>query len=550
MNSSRARAAAGIVVLAAMAVVTWLSLAGVTPPDPVAADAPADQFSAERAFVHVGEIGAEIHAAGSPAAAEVRDYIADTLQGLGLDPTVQEAVGGDDGLGGRYAMADVRNIVAVLPGTDSTGRVLMMAHYDSVQVSYGANDDGAGVSTLLETARALTQGPPLRNDIVFLFTDAEEACLCGAEAFLTQSPLAAEGGVVLNFESRGSSGPAIMFETTQGNADVVGLYESAVPYPTATSFAVEVYRILPNNTDFSPFRDSGRFTGLNTAYIDGSMVYHAPEDRPEYMDLASLQHHGSNALPLARAFGDADIATLSQPSTGDQTYFPVFGSLETYPNGFVWPCAILALLAVGVLGYVARRRGLTSWPRLGAGFGLALIPLLLAPVAAQLLWMLLTLIRPDYGNIIDPWSPGWFRLCVLALVATILLTWYGLLRKRFGAWSLAIGAVGWLAVLGVVLAALAPGGSYLAALPAIWVCLYGTVAIWLPQRLGPRDRPRRGRLWCDRRARSDDRAVLSGAGTRHRGRGRARRGPARHGGAARVRAALPAAPRRALHRDG
>ena len=58
----------------------------------------------------------------------------------------------------------------------------MFAHYDSVQVSYGANDDGAGVSTLLETARALKAGPPPVNDIVFLFTDADTVHLPGSLA--------------------------------------------------------------------------------------------------------------------------------------------------------------------------------------------------------------------------------------------------------------------------------------------------------------------------------------------------------------------------------
>ncbi|HEY8092962.1 MAG TPA: M28 family peptidase, partial [Acidimicrobiales bacterium] len=89
-------------------------------------------------------------------------------------------------------------------------------------------------------------------------------------------PLAADGGVVLNVEARGTGGPAIMFETTRGNAGLVSLFADAVPYPVATSFAVEVYRILPNNTDFTPFLDGGRFTGMNSAYIDGSGVYHAP----------------------------------------------------------------------------------------------------------------------------------------------------------------------------------------------------------------------------------------------------------------------------------
>jgi len=43
-------------------------------------------------------------------------------------------------------------------------------------------------------------------------------CLCGAQAFVSQHPLGQRPSVVLNFESRGSSGPAVMFQTSAGNA--------------------------------------------------------------------------------------------------------------------------------------------------------------------------------------------------------------------------------------------------------------------------------------------------------------------------------------------
>ncbi|HEY1180125.1 MAG TPA: M20/M25/M40 family metallo-hydrolase, partial [Phytomonospora sp.] len=465
------------VALIFLAGLTGASLWAVQPPSPLGRDAPAGEFSGARAYAHVERIGQHVHVAGSSAADDVRAYIVQTLKDDGLDPRIQDAVGADDALGDGYTMARVRNVVAVLPGTNSTGRSVMVAHYDSVQVSYGANDDGAGVAALLETVRALKAGPPLKNDIVFVFTEAEEACLCGAEAFVHADPLAADGGVVLNFEARGSSGPAIMFETTRDNAGVVGVYGDAVPYPVATSFAVEVYRILPNDTDFSPFRDAGRFTGLNTAYIDGSAVYHSPEDRPEYMDRASLQHHGSNALALARAFGGGDLKTLSQPSAADATYFPILRQLVRYPGWLVGPLAVLALVAVLALAWLGHRRGRSGYGRLTAAFGLALVPILLAPVLAQVLWAVLVAVRPGYRPMLDPWWPDWFRLAVVALVATTLLLWYALLRKRFGSWALAVGGLAWLAVLGLVLAAAAPGGSYLTALPALGGGIAGIVAL-------------------------------------------------------------------------
>ncbi|MGI5236917.1 M28 family peptidase [Dactylosporangium sp. CA-139066] len=475
-------AAVALVVLALLAT---LGIADVQPPSPRPATAPAGEFSAGRAFEHVQHIGQEVHVTGSPAADRVRQYVIDTLTGYGLHPEVQDAVGVNAGKFGDGGMAHVRNVVAVLPGTASTGQVVLMAHYDSVQVSYGANDDGAGTSTLLEVARALTAGGAARprNDIVFLFTDAEEACLCGAEAFVSRHPLGQKPSVVLNFEARGSSGPAVMFQTSTGNADLIDVY-ARTPHPVGTSLAVEVYRLLSNDTDFTPFLAQTRFTGLNTAYIDGSSVYHSPFDRPSTMNRASLQHHGDNALALAREFGKADLPPLLTPASGDAVYFPFAGLLVRYPAALTWPIAVLALLAVAALVFLARRRGLTTLPRTLAGLGLALVPLIVAAVAAQALWALLVAIRPGYGVLLDPARPTWFRFGAVALTAAILLCWYALSRRRLGPVPLATGGLALLAVLGLLFAAVIPGGSYLVAIPALAGALAGIGALLVRPALG------------------------------------------------------------------
>ncbi|WP_238006063.1 M28 family peptidase [Dactylosporangium sp. AC04546] len=472
-------AAAAVAVLALLA---FLGIADVQPPSPRPASAPAGDFSAGRAFTHVQRIGQEVHATGSPANDRVREYLVETLTGLGLRPEVQDTVGVNAGKFGDGGMAHVRNVVAVLPGSASTGQVVLMAHYDSVQVSFGANDDGAGTSTLLEVARALTTGERPRNDVVFLFTDAEEACLCGAEAFVSRHPLGQKPSVVLNFEARGSSGPAVMFQTSVGNADLIDVY-ARTPHPVGTSLAVEVYRLLSNDTDFTPFLGQSRFTGLNTAYIDGSSVYHSPFDRPSTMHRSSLQHHGDNALALARAFGGADLPPLMKPASGDAVYFPFAGLLLRYPSALTWPIAALALVAVAALVFLARRRGLTSVPRTLAGLGLALVPVIVVAVAAQLLWALLVAIRPGYGELLDPARPTWFRFGVVALTASVLLAWYALSRRRLGPVPLATGGLALLAVLGLVFAAAIPGGSYLVAIPALAGALAGIAALFVPHHV-------------------------------------------------------------------
>ena len=475
------RLLAGLLATLVLAGLTVASIWAVLPPSPKPADAPTNEFSAARAYTHVQKVSQEVHVAGSPEAASVRSYLVSTLEGLGLRVEQWEGTGATDNLGG-YAMAHVHNVIAVLPGTNPTGRVFLVAHYDSAQVSHGANDDGVGVATLLETARALVRGPAQRNDVVFVFTDAEEACLCGAEAFVHRHDLARAGGVVLNVEARGANGPSVMFETNAGNAGVVGVYAEHAEHPVATSFAVEVYRILPNDTDFTPFRESGRFTGLNSAYIDGVAAYHSPDDTAAAMNQGSLQQHGDNALALTRAFAAADLHTLSQPSAGDLTYFPLLGYLVHYPGSLVWPIAGAALLAVAVLFVLVRRRRLATVGQLIGGFFAALLPLVLAPIAAQALWAALVALRPDYAPLIDPWRPGWYRVGVIALVLAVLGGWFGLLRRRVSGWALATGGLAWLAVLGLALAAFTPGGSYLAAIPALAVAVAGIVALAVPGR--------------------------------------------------------------------
>ncbi|MEV4349433.1 M28 family peptidase [Actinoplanes sp. NPDC049596] len=472
------RASAAVIAVVVFVLAGFAAARAVRPPEARAASAPAAEFSAGRAFQQVEAIATRPHPVGSAAQDTVREQLITTLRGLGLSPEVQDTVSiqgaGLSSSAGGTSFAHVRNVVTVVPGTASTGRIFLVAHYDSVQTGPGGNDDAAGTSAILETARALLAGPRPRNDVVLVLTDGEEACLCGAKAFVDQHPLARDGGIVLNLEARGSSGPAIMFETTEKNSRLVDVYGSA-PHPVGTSFAVEIYRLMPNDTDFTAFKDAG-FEGLNAAYIDGAAIYHAPGDVPGVMDRDSLQHHGDNVLSLTRTLGDRDLSKLG--SGQDATYFPAPGLLVRYPGALVLPLAVLALLAVAALAWLARRRGLITGRRLAAAAGLTLIPLLLAPALAQLLWLLLTLIRPGYAELpIDPYRPGWYRLAVVALTAAVLFAWFALFRRKVGPAALSIAGLAWLAVLGVVLAVLTPGGSYLATLPALAGAIAGSVAV-------------------------------------------------------------------------
>ncbi len=463
----RSRALAGLLALLVLAVAAVGSALGVRPPAPLPAGAPAEQFSAARAQAHLERIAAEPRPAGSPAAAEVRAYLESVLTGLGLESASQEAVGSTGSDREYFAAAPVHNVVAVLPGTGPTGRVFLVAHHDTQPLTPGAADDGAAVAALLETARALTQGPRPRNDVVFVLTDAEETFLLGAEAFVGRHPLAADGGVLLNLEARGNAGPVITHSTTPGGAPLVALLGAVAPHPVATSFAGEFRQRMAHTTDFGIFAHDDRFTGWDSANIDGSAAYHRPEDRPGALDPRTLQHHGSNALALARALGDADVPALTDRTGADATHFPVLGRLVQYSAALTWPLAALAAAIAAAAAVVTLRRGAATWPRAVAGLGAAAVPLVAAPLLAHGLWLLLVALRPGYAQMLDPWRPGWFRAAALALVAAVVLAWYALVRRRIGPGGLRLGVLGSLTITGLVLAAVAPGAAYLAVLPAV-----------------------------------------------------------------------------------
>ena len=211
-----------VLLLAALAAVVVFALArppAVPPPVmPAAADSAA--FSAERARLPLRELTRSPRPVGSVAHAQTRAYLFDALRDLGLEPELQQATAVRR-KADTVRAARATNILARLPGTDSSGAVVLVAHYDSVPNAPGAGDAGHGVAAILETVRALKAGPPLRNDLIVLFTDAEEVGLLGAQAYVDAHPWAADTGVVLNAEGRGHAGPVHMFRTTANNGELI-----------------------------------------------------------------------------------------------------------------------------------------------------------------------------------------------------------------------------------------------------------------------------------------------------------------------------------------
>jgi hypothetical protein len=451
------------------ALLTGITIAGHEPPAPKPANAPLSEFSAGRARELLGRLlGDEApHPVGSEANARVRERIVGELQRLGYEPAVETAFA----CGRAGSCATARNVVATLPGSRNGKAVLLCAHYDSVGAGPGASDDGMGVAALLEIARIFKTEPARGNPVLFLFDEGEEAGLIGAEAFFRHDAGERSIGAVVNLENRGTSGTSYLFETSTGNRWLVGIAARALARPVTSSLFYTVYQFLPNDTDLTVFRAHG-LAGVNFAAVEGVTRYHTSRDDLAHASLSTLQHHGDNALAMARSFAGVD---LSHPPAGDAVFFDLFGAgIVRWTESAALPLAIatLVLLAIALALQPLEVRASPGSVLLG------LVAAAAIPVLSGGAGFAVTFALRRVGAFPTPWitNPFWMRAavwCLALLGAWLVASW---LARRAGSAGLWAGLWILWTILAVLLAWRLPGVSFLFFVPAAVAAVSGTLA--------------------------------------------------------------------------
>ena len=465
--TARPIALAAAVVLAALTLL--LVVVQMRTPAPLGPDAPANVFSAGRAYAVLQDLlgdGAP-HPVGSDEQARVRERLVAQLEALDYPVTVQEALSCRSGSGAYVTCAPVYNVLAELPGQTDGPAVLLLAHYDTGAMSPGAADDGAAVAAMVEIARLMRAHGPYRNPVLFLFTDGEERGLLGADAFWREHPWAQRVGVVINQEARGTGGRSQMFETTVDNAWLVEVYAASVPHPQANSLSYEVYRNMPNDTDLTVFKDAG-IAGVNLAFIEQSAHYHTPLDNLGNLDRGSLQHQGESALALAQALAERDLAN---PPRGDAAYTDILGlGLLRWPAAWTLPLAVLALVLLAATAVVLMVRRRLAPAALGWGM-LAGLLALVGPVLGGigLTWAVSTISgqpAPWYAYPLPMRLALWGTAFLFAGLAAALL------GRRAGPWGLVLAAWLYWGIVALVLALILPGASVMLLVPTLWAALF------------------------------------------------------------------------------
>ncbi|MDP9190304.1 MAG: M20/M25/M40 family metallo-hydrolase [Acidobacteriota bacterium] len=444
------------IVTLPLALVLALALWRAQGPLPLDASAPENAFSSARAMNILQALLAEgvPHPVGSPANVRVRERIESRFRELGYETTVQRRFA----CNGNAICAMVENVIARAPGAHQGDEVLLVAHYDSVGAGPGASDDGMGVATLLEAARAI-RNDKLRNRVTFLVTDGEEAGLLGAEAFVADETLMRDVQAVINVEMRGTHGVSNMFETSRGNRWLIRHLSNALERPQASSFFYAIYTLLPNDTDVTVFKRAGK-AAVNFAAIGGVNWYHTPLDDLAHASPRTLQHHGDNALATLRALGDADLAARSRT---DATYFDVLQFfLVWWPQEWTLWIAVASLIGLIIAARKTAPRSMTF------GVLAAFTAIVFAALGGFGMSWLVRLRDMDINWVARPLAG------ILALTLTGLAAAYfgaALFDRRNDTRGLLYGiAIVW-HMIGIALALTLPGAAYLMIVPALAVTI-------------------------------------------------------------------------------
>ena len=363
------------VILFAAVVLSGLLAYGLwTLPKPQNADY--EGFSSARVVEDIRVISQKPHSVAHPdERAQVREYLIDRLESMGADTVMQfryDSIVGPQNKHVEYTFDAVNLLAEFAPASETVSGtdLMLVAHYDSrysqpmprdTVWSYGAADDGYGVGVILETVSlALKNRSEWKQGVKVLFTDAEEPGMKGMKAIWENNREVFDNvGLVLNVEARGTWGPALLFEACPGNAKVQELYASTAAYPFTYSLTTVVYQFLPMFTDFTIVKDE--LPGLNFSNIADVNHYHTDLDNFSNISEKTIQHYGSQILPLTMEYltGEeyADKDYLRSDSDKVNFTIPLLGLLSFSKMGYLILCVavfVLFLLAFALEGLRGR----------------------------------------------------------------------------------------------------------------------------------------------------------------------------------------------------
>jgi Peptidase family M28 len=423
-------------------------------PKPADASVPSDQFSADRAMAYVRTLAETPRMSGTPGMDRSAAYLVEMLSSCDLTPEIQDA---------SAQNGTLHNVVVHISGSNHENAVLIVSHVDSV--SFGAGDNATGSAVLMELACNLQAGSQLRNDVILLFEDGEEAGYLGGYAFTATDPSVKTIRRVVGLDTA-AWGPVVLLQTSPGNAGFIQAYATSVPNPTAFGFFADAdWNISHDTSEIQPFYELG-IPGLELEDPTAFSGKHSAADTIENIKPGSMQQMGEQVLTLTKYLANSDLTTTS---SSNFSYFTLFalGTIH-YPSQLNILLVILSALVLIVLSISGARQSTITVRNLvysAVLITLSFIGAAIIGIAGSVLFdKFFPNPNPNTGSYLIPASLPFF-LTVIVIVGIVFLLVRKKIETRYGSSLLKIsGLYAWL-LFSIILVIIVPVGSYLFIIP-------------------------------------------------------------------------------------
>jgi aminopeptidase YwaD len=266
------------------------------------------------------------HKTGTAACIELGRYLYDTLSSFQL--SVREDPW-------RYKLRSGNNIEATLPGNGYDDNIVIVsAHYDSVSISPGADDDGSGVAVVLAAADIMSKYT-FNCTVRFVLFSGEEQGLLGSHEYVQHAYRTGEHIIAdlqldgVGYANTTDDGNQIKHHSNNESSWMVDV-STTIASLYSDDIGLEVLR-LPHVT-FSDHESFVKYHYDASYFYQYALCpyYHTSEDTLEHMNITYL------AKVCKLTIGTlASIAELTPKLSNNDLHISIKGQALTYPCQFV-----------------------------------------------------------------------------------------------------------------------------------------------------------------------------------------------------------------------
>jgi len=225
------------------------------------------------------------HPTGSSAIEEVKTYLFNEFSNMSVEVTYHPWA---------YEDKSGENIIASIPGRTSPENIIIAcAHYDTIEVSPGADDDGSGIAAVLMMASILSQYT-FNSTIKLILFSGEEQGLLGSNEYvreLKEQDINIIG--VLALDKIGYAKTKEQGSIVRHHADPASSWMTDVIEKISNEYMGEIGLNISRypfdgSSDHKAFVDQG-YSGSNLVEQSLNPYYHTSEDLLKHMNMTYMR---------------------------------------------------------------------------------------------------------------------------------------------------------------------------------------------------------------------------------------------------------------------